>query len=72
MPKVSARHSAILVGIAVAAPCIWLSSKFGDPYFDLGALLVIGLILVGAVFVLIRENGGLLSGERIDRNQIAH
>jgi len=64
MPKLFTGNSAVLVGIAIAAPCIWLSRKLGDPYFDLGALVVIGLLLIGAAFVLTRKSGGLESPSR--------
>ena len=64
MPKLFTGNSAVLVGIAIAAPCIWLSRKLGDPYFDLGALVVIGLLLIGAAFVLARKSGGLESPSR--------
>lgn len=61
MPKL---FSGVLIGIAIAAPCIWLSRKLGDPYFDLGALVVIGLILIGAAFVPARKSGGPESASR--------
>ena len=72
MPRVFAGNSAVLVGIAIATPGIWLSRKLGVPYFDLGALVVIGLILIGAAFVLARKSGGQLLDDRIGRNHIAH
>lgn len=72
MPKLFAGDSAVLAGTAIAAPGIWLSRKFGDPYFDLGALLVIALILMAAVLLLFRANGGLLSGKRTNWNQLAN
>ena len=34
--------------------------------------MLIGLVLIGAAFLLARESGGLLVGESIDRDQIAH
>lgn len=71
MPKLFTGNSAVLVGIVIAAPGIWLSRKFGDPYFDLGALVVIGLILIGVAFVLIRKSGGLESPSRKALSQTA-
>ena len=64
MPKLFTGNSAVLVGIVIAATGIWLSRKLGDPYFDLGALVVIGLLLIGAAFVLARKSGGLESPSR--------
>jgi hypothetical protein len=64
MPKLFSGNSAVLIGIAIAAPCIWLSRKLGDPYFDLGAVMAIGLLLISAAFVLARKNGGLESPSR--------
>ena len=37
MPSLFARNSAVLVGVVIAALGIWLSRKFGNPYFDLCA-----------------------------------
>lgn len=71
MPRVFAGDSAVLIGIAIAAPGIWLSRKLGDPYFDLGALVVIGLILIGVAFVLARKSGGLESPSRKALSQTA-
>lgn len=71
MPKLFAGDSAVLVGIAIAAPCIWLSHKFGNPHFDLGALVVIGLILIGAAIVFTRKSSGLESPSRKGLSQPA-
>lgn len=64
--------SAALIGIAIAALGVGLSHIFDNPYFDPGASVLIGLVLIGAAFLLARESGGLLVGESIDRDQIAH
>lgn len=72
MLKLFNGDSAVQVGIVIAAPGVWLSHKFGDLYFDLCALVVIGVMLIGAVFVLLRKSSGLLSGERIEQNPTAH
>lgn len=61
---------AVLIGIVIAALGVWLIHKFNNPYFDPGASLVTGLVLIGAAFLLTRKN--LLAGERLDRDQIAH
>jgi hypothetical protein len=72
MLKLFNGDSSVQIGIVIAAPGVWLSHKFGDLYFDLGALVVIGLLLLGAVLVFITKSGGLLSGERIEQNLTAH
>jgi len=72
MPRIFAGNSAVLIGIVLAAVGLWLSRKFGNPYFDLGALVVIGLLLLGAVFAPTRKNDGPLSGEHIEQNSIGH
>jgi divalent metal cation (Fe/Co/Zn/Cd) transporter len=38
---------------------------FDSPYFDPGASILIGVLLVGAAFTLARETGNLLVGESI-------
>jgi cation diffusion facilitator family transporter len=60
--------SAALVTIVVAAMGIGLGQLTGNPYFDPGASVVIGLILVVAAFVLARETGDLLVGETMGIN----
>jgi cation diffusion facilitator family transporter len=63
--------SAALLGLAVAAIGIVLGQVFQNPYFDPAASVVIGLLLVGAAFMLARETGGLLVGEGIGRDATA-
>lgn len=63
---------AVLIGIVIAALGVWLIHKFNKPYFDPEATLVTGLVLIGAAFLLTRKAAGLLVGERLDRDQIAH
>ncbi|GGY65263.1 cation diffusion facilitator family transporter [Pseudoduganella albidiflava] len=63
--------TAALLGIAIAAAGIALGQYFGNPYFDPAASILIGVLLVGAAFMLARESGGLLVGESIDRDQLA-
>ncbi|GGY09051.1 cation diffusion facilitator family transporter [Massilia dura] len=63
--------SAALLGIAIAAGGIALGQYFGNPYFDPAASILIGLLLIGAAFMLARETGALLVGESIDPDQLA-
>jgi len=62
--------SAALLGIAIAAAGIALGHYFENPYADPVASILIGLLLVGAAFMLARETGGLLVGEGIDGAQL--
>lgn len=59
--------SAALIGVLIAASGIGLSQLTGDPRWDPGASIVIGLLLVGAAFTLARETGALLVGEGMDK-----
>lgn len=61
--------SAALLGIVVAVAGIGLGQLTGNPYFDPSASVLIGLILVGAAFMLARETGGLLVGETMGVEQ---
>ncbi|HEX8605928.1 MAG TPA: cation diffusion facilitator family transporter [Pseudoduganella sp.] len=63
--------SAALLGIVIAAAGIALGHYFNNPYCDPAASILIGVLLVGAAFMLARETGGLLVGESIDRDQVA-
>jgi cation diffusion facilitator family transporter len=63
--------TAALLGIVIAASGIALGQYFGNPYFDPAASILIGVLLIGAAFMLARETGGLLVGESIDRDQLA-
>lgn len=62
--------SAALIGIAIAAAGIAIGHYFDNPYADPVASILIGLLLVGAAFMLARETGGLLVGEGIDNTQL--
>jgi cation diffusion facilitator family transporter len=57
--------SAALIGLVIAAVGIGLGHYFDNPYFDPAASVLIGLLLVGAAFLLARETGALLVGESI-------
>ena len=63
--------SAALLGIIVAAAGIGIGQLTGNPYADPAASIVIGLILVGAAFMLARETGALLVGETMGVEQTA-
>jgi cation diffusion facilitator family transporter len=63
--------SAALLGLAIAAAGIALGHYFNNPYLDPAASILIGLLLIGAAFMLARETGGLLVGESIDHDQVA-
>ena len=63
--------SAALLGIAIAAAGIALGHYLNNPYIDPVASILIGLLLIGAAFMLARETGGLLVGEGIDHDQLA-
>lgn len=63
--------SAALLGLAIAALGIALGQFLGNPYADPVATILIGLLLIGAAFMLARETGALLVGESIDRDQLA-
>jgi divalent metal cation (Fe/Co/Zn/Cd) transporter len=59
--------SAALIGLAIAGLGIFLGHLFDNPYFDPAASVLIGLLLVGAAFMLARETGALLVGEGIGK-----
>ena len=63
--------SAALLGIVVAVAGIGLGQLTGNPYCDPAASIVIGVILVGAAFMLARETGALLVGESMGADQTA-
>jgi cation diffusion facilitator family transporter len=60
--------SAAMIGLAIAALGIFLGHLFDNPYFDPAASVLIGLLLVGAAFMLARETGALLVGEGIGKD----
>jgi cation diffusion facilitator family transporter len=56
--------SAALIGLAVAFLGIALGRRFGNPYLDPIASIVIGALLAAVAVLLGRESGALLLGER--------
>lgn len=62
--------SAALIGIVIAATGVGLSHALNNPLFDPAASVLIGLVLIGAAFLLARESGGLLVGESIAPDQL--
>lgn len=63
--------SAALAGLVVAMLGIFLSKTFNNPYFDGGASIFIGLILLLVAIFLARESKGLLLGESADETVLA-
>ena len=55
--------TAAITGLIVAFAGIYLGHRFDNPYFDGGASLVIGVILMGVAGFLGFESKGLLIGE---------
>lgn len=62
---VMAEDAAALAGLVAAAVGVFLSDRFDMPRADGAASIVIGLLLAGVAFLLIREARGLLIGEGI-------
>lgn len=62
--------SAALAGTFIAFLGIFLGHMFRNPYLDPAASIVIGLLLAGVAFLLGRESGALLVGERTNRVRI--
>lgn len=58
--------SAALVGILVAFVGVLLGHLLHNPYFDGGASIVIGLLLMGTAWLLARETRDLIVGEAVD------
>lgn len=54
---------AALLGLVIAFVGIYLGHRFNNPYFDGGASLVIGVLLMGVAVFLGYESKGLLIGE---------
>jgi len=62
-----------LVGLLVAFAGVWLCQLLHKPVFDAIASMVIGGIMLGVSFILVRESKSLLMGEAISKkilNQI--
>ena len=60
--------SVALLGIVIAFLGIFLTEQFGNPYFDGGASMVIGVLLACVAVFLAAESKGLLIGEGVDRS----
>ena len=58
--------SAALLGLAVAFVGVFAGDRFGNPYFDGAASVVIGIILAAVAVFLAMESRGLLIGEAVD------
>jgi len=62
--------SAALIGIAIALLGIALGQILHNPYWDPGASVLIGLVLIGIAVLLANESRDLLLGERAHLGQI--
>ncbi len=62
---------AALSGLLVAFLGVFLSHRLNNPYFDAGASVAIGVLLLIAASLLGREVKGLLVGESVDKEFIA-
>ena len=58
--------TAALLGLVVGFAGVYLGHRFDSPYFDGGASLVIGVLLMGVALLLGYESKGLLVGEGAD------
>ncbi|MCE5190602.1 MAG: cation diffusion facilitator family transporter [Actinomycetia bacterium] len=58
--------SAAMLGLTVAFLGVFFGHLLNNPYFDGGASVVIGLILMGVAWLLASETQGLLLGEGAD------
>jgi cation diffusion facilitator family transporter len=63
--------TAAMLGLIVAFLGVFLGHTFKNPYFDGGASIVIGLILMGVAWLLAAETQGLLLGEGADTATVA-
>lgn len=59
--------SAALIGILIAAVCMFPATGLNAPVFDDVASIIIGLVLAGTEGLLARESKSLLLGERADK-----
>ncbi|HET8838146.1 MAG TPA: cation diffusion facilitator family transporter [Flavobacteriaceae bacterium] len=62
--------SAAVIGLAIAIMGTFLSQHFGNPYFDAGASILIGLLLLLVATFLAHESKNLLLGESADKSVI--
>lgn len=63
--------SAALLGLIIAILGIFLSQAFDNPYFDGGASVLIGVLLLCVATFLAKESKGLLLGESADEDVLA-
>lgn len=61
---------AALAGLVIAFVAVSLGHVLHNPYFDGGASVLIGLLLVAVAFVLTVETKGLLVGESADSTRV--
>ena len=61
---------AALVGLVFALAGVYLGHAFNNPYFDGGASILIGLLLVSVAIFLIYKTKGLLVGEGVDQETV--
>lgn len=57
---------AALVGLVIALGGVYCGHLLNNPYFDGGASLAIGVLLIGMAIFMLKETRGLLVGEGID------
>jgi cation diffusion facilitator family transporter len=57
---------AALVGLVIALAGVYFGHLLNNPYFDGGASLAIGVLLIGMAVFMLKETRGLLVGEGID------
>jgi cation diffusion facilitator family transporter len=57
---------AALAGLVIAFTALWLGDVLKNPYFDGGASMLIGLLLIAVAILLTQETKGLLVGESAD------
>ncbi len=55
-----------VLGLLIAFSGVFLGHELNNPYFDGGASILIGLLLVAVAVVLARESKSLLMGEGVD------
>lgn len=63
--------SAAVIGLFIALLGTFLSQKLQNPYFDGGASILIGLLLLLVAILLAHESKGLLLGESADKSVIS-
>ncbi|GAB3853270.1 cation diffusion facilitator family transporter [Hymenobacter terrigena] len=63
---------AALVGLAVAGLGVFLGHLLNNPYFDGGASIAIGLLLMGVAIFLVGRTKGLLVGTGVDAATLAN